>query len=322
MTTSATTATTLLSAVVNNNNMAAAHHLPNGSHMQALKLLRASLDVLRRQMDKNGCCGGWGGGDDDDDVLMEGEASVAGATAPREGMFVLRSSPLPGRRATAAGAPTEARLHMSDVDEDASSHNRFCFYNRSLSIIHCPDDGEGSASNNLQAVDVSLVLLYNMGLTCHHLGLVTSNKSTAYLRKAHAIYAMIASLPVATDLRAAAGGRATTTHPPPPFHLLLQLALHSNLGHVSAHFFDRFEAQRCSERIARILPYHQGARNGSISKQLALADDEFVVFCWNAMAGAVTTPTPTTATSSSSATTRNSAAAAAASSYMEWAAAA
>lgn len=75
-----------------------------------------------------------------------------------------------------------ARVPFANDDDAVSPHNDFCFYRRTVWMNKLDLEDE-----NLP----SMVILFNLAVTCHSLGL---NKSGEYLSKALELYKMILSV--------------------------------------------------------------------------------------------------------------------------------
>lgn len=128
----------------------------------------------------------------------------------------------------------------------SSPHNMHCFFARAfvLNPILCHE-----ASN----VDLTLVILYNMGIACHQHGLLLGNYSTFYLQKALGLYKMIAALvsDYPNHHNSFQNDQETSLlHLQPNTSLLL--ALWSNMSHIYAHFFQNFEVSECRLQLVNI----------------------------------------------------------------------
>jgi hypothetical protein len=199
--------------------------LCQGKHGEALNMFRQSLNSIRDHVG---------------DAVMEEEDGAPPAAPP------LRSVPI------ASGL---------DDDSSSSAHNLFCFYNRAFEL-----PGEtGTATFSLsEQMDFSKVILFNMGLTLHHKGLVSTTggekTTTQYLLKALAIYKTIVSLQ---------GKEASSSS----FTNVLLMAVYSNMGHIYSHFFDRQEAMQCRYMIKEMM-FRSASREN-------MSSDEYVVFFLN-----------------------------------------
>lgn len=167
------------------------------------------------------------------------------------------------------GAPATVTCSLSslpiakglDDDSSSSAHNLFCFYNRAFVF---PDTSTSSTIS--KQMDYSKVILFNMALTLHHKGLVSTSgcdkTTTQYLQKALSIYKTI----VALQCKKATSSTSS-------FINTLLMAVYSNMGHIYSHFFARQEAIQCRYMINAMLLQSSSRRN--------MSSEDYVVFFLN-----------------------------------------
>jgi hypothetical protein len=131
------------------------------------------------------------------------------------------------------------------LSEQASPHNAFALYERAFYI-----DPTNNAYLALSEVDMSVVVMINMAITCHQRGLMKGSQSGMYLQKALGLYKMTAALILAEAdgklERRSTGSRVLHSK-------TIVLALFNNTMHLYSHFLMKNETIECGKKLVYML---------------------------------------------------------------------
>jgi tetratricopeptide (TPR) repeat protein len=212
-----------MSLIVSLNNEAVSL-LQQGQHIAALTKFRRALALFNQRTDKDEA---YEVQQSDPEATIQEDSSYNS----RDGSSLVMSVPI--------------AHDMANDDFCISPHNIFIFYARAFLL------SPRTSQSNISQFDLTLVLLFNMGLTCHHNGLVEGNKSSYFLNKALGLYRMI--VPLRGDQQQQQAQQSQSQlNSNSPIRILL-LALWSNMGHVYSHFFYAEEAAQCGEQLSYLL---------------------------------------------------------------------
>jgi len=138
----------------------------------------------------------------------------------------------------------------------------FMLYRRAL---HYSPDSSMHATMNYHLL--TGVVLYNMGLGCHIMGLRTS--CSGYLSKAYECYSLAHATLATTQIKRVESSSYLLS--------LVFLAIANNIGHIHSYLRNFQEVRTCSEELA-----HQiRCRFNSVDPSFAECDDEHRVFFLN-----------------------------------------
>jgi hypothetical protein len=137
------------------------------------------------------------------------------------------------------------------LSEQASPHNACALYERAFYI-----DPTNSRYMDLSDVDLSIVIMVNMAVTCHQCGLLKGAQSDMYLQKALGLYKMTSSL----ILREADGKFENGLKSSSTIRLLqsktIVLAIFNNMMHLQSHFLLNNETLECGKKLVYILKHN------------------------------------------------------------------
>jgi hypothetical protein len=171
-----------------------------------------------------------------------------------------------------------------------SPHNAFLFYERIFIFdpfmmqqyfLTTSSSSSHPRNNNVGHLLCTCALLFNMGMTCHRLGLsiAGSDQTSYFLSRALGLYQMMISLLTDYEDEALSNHQqrlpsdinqnndTNDYHPNNPdfsenaLFYLLKLALYSNMGHICSHFFMNEEVETCRIVLTQLLLEREENKN-------------------------------------------------------------
>lgn len=129
------------------------------------------------------------------------------------------------------------RITLQSNDDEVSPHNSFCYYNR---IMIVDEDEEDDSF-------ISMVILFNLGITYHHSALSSAQDKDASFKKALELYKMVlAVMQQRCD-------DDNTAHREDSAIRLILLATFSNMGHIYSHGMNPYEEKVCQQHLLALL---------------------------------------------------------------------